>query len=315
MPKAKDYGSLSLEAGMRHNLAAGTVVFLAFSAGVSRSDAGAVVVGGPVHATDGQFGANEWNSVTPAFFPVVGNAGGSYLYAAQGQGSQFGNLYLMYDWVNSPNVGQDPTHVPTYFDVFFTVQANDYVAHFGTAPDGASPNGFDQTNLLVYEKSDAVVSPLNPDGSFNLSGPPWTLLDPPGGPNDADFTNGKFVSAVGFGASPNSTAAHLEGELQMTINTTPFNNQPSDGLYDPDPAFWSGSGIDPEGLDPPISSAIFTLNPDGTTTLDPVFALNGGPAQQPQDVVPEPSSIILFAMSGLFLLGHGRLRKAISGAV
>ncbi len=299
---------------MRHFLAVSTVVVLAFSAVVSRSDAGAIVEGGPIHLTDGQFDANEWQTVTPTHFDVVGNTGGSYLYVAQGQGPQFGNLYLMYDWVNSPNLGFDPTKVNTFFDVFFQVKDNDYVAHFGTTVDSQSQVGFDQTNLLVYEKSHSVVSPVNPDGSLNLSGPPWTLLDPPGGPNDPDFTNGKFQWAIGFGASPNSSVAHLEGEFQLTINTTVFNQQPdqppSDGLYDPSPAFWSGSGVDSGAGDPPFTSGIFTLNADGTTFVDPVVGPNGGPVQQPQDAVPEPSSIILFALSGLFLVGHGRPRRA-----
>lgn len=301
------------------------VVMLGCGVLTLRAEAALVsVVGGgftPVaHSTDGTFTGDEWGSDTNAsksFFPVVGNTGGAWLYVAQGSVlGQTGNLYLMYDWINSPNLGMNPTAVNTAFDVFFQVQGNDYVAHFGTTPDSLSPTGFDQTALTVYEKLDSIVSSLNPDGSLNLSNPPWTLLNPPGGPNDPDFTNGQFQSVVGFGASPNSATDHLMGELQMTINTTPFTGLPSDGLYSPDPAFWSASGSSPGGLavasilDPPISSGIFTLNPDGTTGLNPLFGPNGGPVLQPQDVVPEPSSLVLCGVAGLSsLAGYARKRK------
>lgn len=304
------------------------VALFAASAAALPAHAGVAVIGGggftPVtHVTDGQFTGDEWGSDTNAsksFFPVVGNSGGAWLYVAQGSvPGQTGNLYLMYDWINSPTLGFDPTKGPTFFDVFFQVKDNDYVAAFGTKVDASSPTGFDQTALSVFEKLGSVVSPLNPDGSLKLSSPPWTLLNPPGGPNDADFTNGKFQAAVGFGTSPNSPSTnHLMGELQMTIDTTKFGT-PSNGLYSPDPAFWgadafnseadlSGAVGPPEG-DPPITSGIFTLNPDGTTTLNPLFSPNGAPVQQPQDLVPEPSSLMLCGIAGLSLVGYARKRK------
>jgi len=274
------------------------------------------------HVTDGQFTGDEWGADTNAaksFFPVVGDAGGAWLYVAQGSVvGQTDNLYLMYDWINSPNLGMNPLSVSTFFDVFFQVQNSDYVAHFGTTPDSTSSTGFDQVAPLIYEKSQSVVSPVNPDGSFNLSTPPWTLLNPPGGPNDPDFTNGNFDSAIGFGTSPNSATDHLMGELQMTINTTPFTGLPSTGLYSPEPAFWSASGSSSGSLngiggvatvDPPITSGIFTLNPDGTTTLNPLFGFDGAPVLQPQDLTPEPSSLALVGMAGASLLGYARKRR------
>jgi hypothetical protein len=67
--------------------------------------------------------------------------------------------------------------------------------------------------------------------------------------------------------------------------------------------------------DPPISSAIFTLNPDGTTTVTPALGANGDPVLQRQDVsVPEPSSLVLARVSPLSLVGSdwaaGRLGRS-----
>jgi hypothetical protein len=62
---------------------------------------------------------------------------------------------------------------------------------------------------------------------------------------------------------------------------------PHAGIYSPAPAFWSASAAS-NVIDPPISSAIFTLNPDGSTTIT--------------SVLPEPSAFLL-AGAGLLLVG------------
>jgi hypothetical protein len=63
-------------------------------------------------------------------------------------------------------------------------------------------------------------------------------------------------------------------------------------VYSPDPAYWRADASKDSG-DPPISSAIFTINPDGSTTIQPV-------------AIPEPSAL---ALMGLGLgLGLARLR-------
>ncbi|HEV3167958.1 MAG TPA: hypothetical protein VGZ22_28410, partial [Isosphaeraceae bacterium] len=70
------------------------------------SRAHALIVANP-HVTDGQFTSPaEWAGVTPTFFPVVGNAGGSFLYVQQLQGT----LYLMYDYPNGTNLGFNGTN-------------------------------------------------------------------------------------------------------------------------------------------------------------------------------------------------------------
>jgi hypothetical protein len=85
-------------------------------------------------------------------------------------------------------------------------------------------------------------------------------------------------------------------EFDLTIN-----GGANKGIYDPAPAFWSATCTNCSGgialsaaADPPISSAIFTLNPDGTVSVSPVFGTSGGPIQQPNET-PEPASLWLIA--------------------
>jgi hypothetical protein len=254
----------------------------------------AVIVGSTNHITDGQFDANEWTGthpVTPVFFPVVGNTGGAYLYADQGLGTQAGNLYLLYDYVNSNNAGFGPAN--SFFDVFFQVASDntDYVAHF--AFDG---------QVTLFEKPTGTVSQENPDGTLNLSSAPWTQDSS----SDPDFVKANPKGAMGFGTSPNSSAVHVIGEFQLTINSGPGT-----GLYDPSPAFWSASVGSTAGkaLDPPITSGIFQLDLNGhTTTIDPVVGPNGGPVLQPQDAVPEPSSLALLGIGVATVIAYRRKR-------
>ncbi len=227
------------------------------------------------HLTDGTFTTPaEWGSVTPSFFPVVGNTGGAYLYAAQAEG----NLYLMYDYVNSNSLGLNGSN--SFFDVFFQVPGDaDYLVRI--TPGTNTP--------AAYEKAPGTVAPT-PGGSFDPTQAPWTPL------NAADLTLAQFQSAIGFGPSPNSATPHLMAEFQLTINTA--STGPPNGLYSPNPAFWSASaggqgGVGVALADPPISSGIFMLNPDGSVTIQPVLGPNGGPVLQPQDVVPEPATLTL----------------------
>jgi len=74
-------------------------------------------------------------------------------------------------------------------------------------------------------------------------------------------------------------------------------------------AVWTGGAAGP-----PISSALFTLDPDGTMTVTPAFGGNGDPVLQPQNVVPEPSGLVLAGSGLLSLVGPGwaagRLRRS-----
>ena len=230
------------------------------------------------HVTDGLFGVGEWGAQDKHFFPVVGTgpgaAGGAYLYAAQ-QGS---NLYLMYDYVNSPSAMPGGVPLNSFFDVFFQVplDLHDYLVRM--TKNGAN------NSFTAYEKPIGTVSSLTPDGSFNLLDPVWVAL------SQADLQLAAFQAVIGFGASPDSLTPHLMAEFQLSVDHT--GQQGPAGIYSPEPAFWSASVGGKNIGDPPISSGIFTLNPDGSTTVVPVFGPNGAPAQQPQDV-PEPGSLWL----------------------
>ena len=248
----------------------------------------AAVVG---HITDGAFGPGEWTAQDKHFFPVVGAgpgaAGGAYLYVAQ-QGS---NLYLMYDYVNSPVALPGSVPLNSFFDVFFQVPIDhhDYVVRM--AKNGAN------NSFTAFEKPIGTVSSLTPDGSFNLLDPVWVAL------SQADLQLAQFQAVIGFGASPDSVTQHLMAEFQLSVDHS--GQQGPHGIYSPEPAFWSASVGGKRAGDPPISSGIFTLNPDGSTTVVPVFGPNGAPAQQPQDV-PEPGSLWLVLAAAMLALPAGR---------
>jgi hypothetical protein len=266
----------------------------------------------PLHVADGTFGDQEWTasstngsparpSVSVQSFTVAGNPQGAYLFAEQtlngnptsGPGNQ---LHLMYDFVASPTVlGALAGASNSFFDVFFQVPTTntDYVVHL-------TANGFQ-----AYEKPTGTASALNADGSLALTGSPWSLLD------GNVLSLAQFQGAIGFGASPNSSQPHLQAEFALSIDS---GNR--DGLYGSDAAFLSVSAFSDIAQDPPISSGIFTLNPDGTTTILPALGPDGGPVQQPQDVVttaavPEPHSVVLLGLGAVGLV-FGRRKQRIS---
>jgi hypothetical protein len=243
----------------------------------------------PTHTTDGLFNAGtlpqtdgpEWSgpNVVKTFFPVAPDgSGGAFLYVDQGAGPQLGTLFLMYDYVNG-----NGSFVNTFFDVFFQDRVDN--TDYDIRVQGA---GF-----TAFEKPFGPPSGLNPDGSFNFSSAPWTVL------TTADLALANFHGAVGFGPSPNSSTSHLQAEFDLTINSA--GSGTPNGIYDPAPAFWSatctncaGLGVGTQG-DPPITSGIFQLNPDGTTIVTPVLGASGGPLQQPNESAPEPASLLLVA--------------------
>jgi hypothetical protein len=77
--------------------------------------------------------------------------------------------------------------------------------------------------------------------------------------------------------------------------------------------FWSVSAFAVGVPDPPTSSIIFTLEPDGSLTILPALGSGGEPVQQSQQVAPEPSSIVLLIVGTLGIAGftrrRGRLRN------
>ena len=294
--------------------------FIAALAGVALSCAATQVAASPfAHVTDGTFTSGaEWTgtNVSKTFFPVVGPAGpgqsgGAYLYVEQGNRAfagvdgispalvAFGSpntLFLMYDWVNSTSF---PVDARSSLDVFFQVNGSvnpaDYLVRMFAGPN----------NFQAYERTAGSPAPVNPDGSFDVgAGSGWALLDA------ADLALAKFRTAIGSGTSPDDATPHLMAEFELSIDNSVASREGSrgtPGLYDPAPAFWSASAK--VGIDPPISSGIFSLNPTGSTNVTMALGPNGGPISQPL-AVPEPSTLLLAGLGLLACLGIDKGRKA-----
>jgi hypothetical protein len=268
--------------------AAGALLILLVPAARSQSPAGGVI---GLHNVDGQFNPLEWDvtrsTVSKTTFPVIGFNGGANLFVEQNGAV----LDLMYDYVNSGNtLHNDPT---SFFDVFFEVASSgdDYLVRIN-----AGTNQF-----TSFERTHGSLAPLLADGTFDVSaGSGWSAL------STADLNEARFKTAIGFGHDPASPSDpdHLLAEFELSIN-----RPGSPGLYDPSPAFWSASAAK-TGSDPPISSAIFQLDPDGGTLVTPVYSADGGPAQRPQDVAPEGGSLMLIAAGIIpILIGIARRRR------
>ncbi len=273
------------------------------------------------HVSDGQFTSpNEWTGPTVAksFFPVQGQAGGAYLYVEQGftappasidfspldmpraigmNRAQLplpepatrppNTLFLMYDWVNSNNVFQ-PGSTSVFFDVFFEVNRSsdptDYLVRI-------FPNS--SNNFVAFERPHGSTPPLNSDGSFDISSNSgWISL------SSQDLALANFRTAIGFGMSPDFSSGHVLTEFQLDINNSGDPMNPN-GLYDPNPAFWSASvegrgtsSLDKKG-DPPISSGIFRLNPDGEYHSSSAIRFHGCAGEDPVASCPRTGDLAL----------------------
>lgn len=249
----------------------------------------------PLHIVDGVFGPAEWTvsatdgsaarpTVSTSAFTVGGVSNAARLYAEQSNdgvpasGSLGSKLELLYDCM----ICVAPLPANAALDILFNSGPDDYVVHVFSALGVPA--------FQAFEKPFGTRSPLNPDGSLDLSSAVWTRL------NAADLRLAKFAVAVGFGSSPNSSGDHYFAEFNLSVNTA-SSGSPANGLYSPDPAFWSASTSGSGGFRTgPISSGNFTLNPDGTTTVIPVTGPGGGPVTQR---IPEPAAL------GLLLVGLG----------
>jgi hypothetical protein len=226
---------------------------------------------------DGQFSpSTEWSDVTPlAFIAPPDNSGtllrttlddpnaNSHLYAAVAPGAvaEGPELYLMYDY-------SDRTSLDFGFGEFVA----DIV--FPATVDGA------EHMITVQIRGAAAATSVESKGGVSATIEP--LVDsffdifveyagqPAPSPRLAELYG--IEGAVGLGSSPLSSAPHLliELEVPLLITSTFGVFEPSDGIYSPAPAFWGASAAN-DAVDPPISAAIFTINPNGSTTINNNF--------------------------------------------
>lgn len=118
-------------------------------------------------------------------------------------------------------------------------------------------------------------------------------------------------AAAGFGPSPLSASPHFLMELEVSLRIDPGFGTPGgpfppggepNGVYPVgQPLGWQASAAN-NFVDPPISAALFTIQPDGSTMVDV--------SQIPQ-AVPEPSAFVLFGL-GLATFAVHRRRMNVS---
>jgi hypothetical protein len=137
-------------------------------------------------------------------------------------------------------------------------------------------------------------------GSFTVGAD----LDGDGVP-DLDAASLGIEAGLGFHSSPHISGPHEIVELEVPLLIQPGFGPgfPSGGLqgdgkgdgYSPEPAFWGAAAQKNDG-DPPISSAIFQIDPNGSTLITPFSTI----------LLPEPASLGLLAMGGLLMARRRR---------
>ena len=259
---------------------------------------------------DGHFsngvGVGEWSDVTPSAFhsapgataaPVALNdpTRNTLLYAALGTtaGAPVPSLHLLYDFLPRTNQFVAPG------EIFASV----------TFPINLPPAlGGNKRNVSVLFQGKALALKDNAGVATSFFDIFVDLdLD---GIGDVTASSLGLEGAAAFGPSPLAVTPHLIVELGVGLRIQPgFGTQPgplpggginpATGLYDPDPAFWGAAGgtgggatLGPAPLQS-ASSGIFTINPNGSTTIIPT---------------PEPSSAVLL-LGSLGMLA-ARRRKA-----
>src|SRR5207253_643977 len=94
----------------------------------------------------------------------------------------------------------------------------------------------------------------------------------------------------------NHLLIELEIPLLLPPGFSPLLPNGSGGVYSPDPASWNASAKN-DLVDPPISSAIFQIQPNLSTTINN----NAMP-----EAAPEPSTWGLLASGALLFFWKGR---------
>ena len=278
---------------------------------ITPNDSSRQVINGPSVipiTVDGQFSGGvvngqivgEWSDVTPLAFIAPSSETGtlfrapradprvnSLLYAviAPGNNVQNDELYLMYEYLGRTN----PTFAPGEFiaDVRFKV-------------DLSARNGSSDQLITVQFRGAGGVATTTAGAAAVSAVSVFVDLDN-NGTSDKTASELGMEGAIGFGPSSLSSLNHLLVELEVPLKIPagfgqafPPQGLPN-GIYSPDPRFWGASSSKDVG-DPPISAAIFTINPNGSTTANSAAA---GVLLAPSQVVPEPATPALLGAAGL----------------
>jgi hypothetical protein len=226
----------------------------------------------------------EWSNVTPLAFIATADQlsatslgdprANSFLYAVIAPGdSSNDELYLMYDFLGRTLPFSPGEHVA---DVAFPITLNSILTPITVSVDAVT------------------VLPTLPSAAVSVDYVFTVKRDSDG----AVIAGTGIEGFVGFGPSPESIMNHLLIELEVPLLIPDGFSQilpPGSGVYSPNPAFWNAFAVDDIG-DPPISGALFTINPDGSTTASS------------DALVPESSSLLL---AGIGLIALGLLRRKL----
>jgi len=236
-------------------------------------------IGTPV-TLDGSFtNANEWLGVTPAGFysPTDGSANAilaspplanSFLYGrlAQGSVSLEPTLYVLFDYLGRTN--------PNFTN-------GEQVAKI-TFPTNLNASPIDVLLTGTGVGSGIAVTVDKHDGTTPASNP---------------FVN----AALGFHTSPNAGSSHMIIEFEVDLDLPSGLGgglvPPMNGIYGVGPATWLASAAS-DLVDPPISSAIFQINPNGDLLITP-FELGA----------PEPATWGLMLGGLLVIMRRGKLLR------
>ncbi len=235
----------------------------------------------PVEADGAYTTASEWTDVTPAWFisnPATGatptssgdpNAN-SLLFAGLARDTPNSNpeLYLMYDYLPRTTLPTKPGEIigSVSFPLIRLTSGGGVVSNVitvqfvGSASLGSGGTPFFEMRVNTQDGQGFVAHPeLGLEGGVGFGVTP--------------------ASIVGAG-SPFNTTTHELIEIGVPLNIPagfgtvpgpfPAGGQagPGSNGYSPDPAFWQ-SEVRDNSNDPPASSGLFTIHPDGSTTIVP----------------------------------------------
>ncbi len=260
----------------------------------------------------------EWSDITPlAFISPVGPGNTNPLLATN-IGDPNANTLLY--------AGLDPGKDDLYLAYDFSGRTNPFLPGDTIAsiqfpfvlPTGSplAPNGGSRDLTVTFKMNNQKFFPASTlNGNSIVVFQPFSILvSAPAANGDPLFNNvdaSQFGMQGAFGFSPSllTNTPHLVVELAVPLDIPagfstvlpPTDVNPPFGGYSPAPAFWNAFATDNSG-DPPISSAFFQINPDGSTFLRPNVPT----------VTPEPGGLALLGVGLLPVLAQWRRRRPMN---